>query len=160
MKCPHCKTPLRVLESDLSALANAHVRIQCPSCSRDMIAQVRWSKRWQLRPVSRARIAGTAAERARSNASHDFNIAKLLIRYSAIVTAGLVVWQVLNPVHDPSKPHGWSVVTIVTAGAFCAACFALSVRVDMWLATRAWARSLPRPMLDVTTPAPRSVSTV
>jgi hypothetical protein len=142
--CPECSAALRLAEPPPAALEATHVKLDCPSCTKTIVAVLGKGDETELRFLSRLETAREARRIVRGKQTADLIGAAL----TSIGTLATFLFFAFLLYVDPSTagPHGpnrsGAVLTFISGilcAAFVLACFAI----DVWLGARSWMRTLP-----------------
>jgi hypothetical protein len=147
MECPHCTVTLRVLDRSPAPIGT-FIRMTCPAraCGKQIVARVHAT---ELAAMSDAQVRSHAMRVVFVALRPDFTFPIMGAVGTALVTAFLALWQLLNP-----SPHGddmRGVLAITVIGAAFVAVFVLSIVVDFAIGVRRWRNGLPQPLIDVKT---------
>jgi len=130
-----------------AAPPGAFIRIECPAraCGKEIVALVGEGKAMAL--LTRGQVRSHAVRVVFLALRADFTFPIAAAVGTALLTAFLALWQLLNPRETGDNMRG--VLALIGGGAAIVAVFGMSIVGDFAIGVRSWRASLPRPLIDV-----------
>jgi len=150
MECPYCAHVLRVIDRS-PAPAGTFFRLTCPArgCGKELVAHAAADGELTLMTRGEVRFHATRVVFHALRADFAFPLAGAV--GTAMLTAFLAIWQIVNPAVPADNANVNAVLGIIGGGAVIVAVFGASIAVDLAIGVRGWRNALPRPLIDVKT---------